>query len=115
MWEGLASPSLTQISFLTLILLWAMECQHGLEYFQVVRGCCLMSSFGKDFHFSKFMVVLGAVVGDFDIVSLTLGEDSGLATICTLYLFVEMSFLLLLVAFASPLARGLVLGWVGLD
>ena len=36
MWEGLASPFLVQIGFLTLILLWAMEFQHGLEYFQVV-------------------------------------------------------------------------------
>ena len=65
--------------------------------------------------FSKFIVVLGAAVDICMIILLALWVDSGLATTCTLYLFVGMSFLLLSVAFASLLTRGLVLGWVGLD
>ena len=69
----------------------------------------------EGFPFSKFFVVLGAVVDICMIILLALGVDSGLATTCTLYLFVGMSFLLLSVAFASLLTRGLVLGWAGLD
>ena len=69
----------------------------------------------EGFPFSEFIVVLGAVVDDWMIMLLTLGVDLGLATTCTLYLYVGLCFLLLLVAFASLLTRGLVLGWMGLD
>ena len=65
--------------------------------------------------FSKYIVVLGATMNICVIILLALGVDSGLATTHTLYLFVGMSFLLLSVAFAFLLTRGLVLGWVGLD
>ena len=69
----------------------------------------------EGFPFSKFIVVLGAVVDGCMIVLLSLGMDLGLATTHTLYLFVGMSCLLLLAAFASLLTGGLVLYWVGLD
>ena len=61
--------------------------------------------------FSKFIVVLGAVVDIHVIIFLALGVDSGLDTTCTLYLFVGMSLLLLSVAFAFLLTRG----WAVLD
>ena len=92
---------------------------HGMPacvgIFSSGRGCCLISFLGKDFPFSKFIVVLGAVVHMCMIILVALGVDSGLAITHTLYLFVGMSFLLLLVAFASLLTRGLVLGWAGID
>ena len=69
----------------------------------------------EGFPFSKFIVAIGAVVGICMVILLALGVDSGLATTCTLYLFVGMSFLLLSVAFASLLTRWLLLGWMGLD
>ena len=70
----------------------------------------------EGFPFSKFIVVLGAVVDVCVIVLLTLGVDLGLAITCTLYLLVGMSFLLLPVAFTSLLTRGvgIRLDWSGL-
>ena len=110
MWEGLFSPFLIQIGSLILTLLQAMECQHGLEYFQVIRLLLLDELPWKGFPFCKFTVVLGAVVDICMMILLALGVDSGLATTHTLYLFVGMSFLLLSVAFTSLLTRGLVTG-----
>ena len=49
----------------------------------------------EGFPFSKFIVVLGAVVDACMIILLALGMDSGLATTHTLYLFVGMNVLLL--------------------
>ena len=69
----------------------------------------------EGFPFSKFSVVLGAVVDVCMILLLVLGVDSGLATTHTLYISVAMSFLLLSVAFAFLLTRGLVMGWADLD
>ena len=68
----------------------------------------------EGFPFSKFIVVLGAIVDVCMIILLALGVDSGLAT-THLYLFVGKSFLLLSVTFASLLTRGLVTGQAGLD
>ena len=67
------------------------------------------------FSFTQFIGVLGAVMGGCVVILLVLGVDSGLATTCTLYLFVGTSFLLLSVAFVSLLTRGLELGWADLD
>ena len=67
------------------------------------------------FSISELIVTLGAVLGGCMVILLVLGVDSGLATTHTVYLYLEMSFLLFSVVFVSFCTRGLVLGWAGLD
>ena len=50
-----------------------MECQHGLEYFQVVRGLLFDELPWEGFPFSKFIVVSGAVVDVCMVILLALG------------------------------------------
>ena len=69
----------------------------------------------EGFAFSEFTGAQGAVMGGCMIMLLVLGVAWGVATTHTLYLFVEMSFHLLSVAFVSVLTWWLVLGWAGLE
>ena len=71
--------------------------------------------FPWNFPFPKFIMVMGMVLGICVVALLALGLDMGLATTCTLYLLVGISFHLLSLVFVPLLTKGLVLAWAGLD
>ena len=71
--------------------------------------------FPWNFPFSKVIMVMGMVSSVCMVMLFALRVGTGLATTCTLYLLVGISFLLLSLVFVPLLTSGLVLGWVGLD
>ena len=72
--------------------------------------------FSWSFPFSKFIFVIGMVMGICVVMlsALAVGVCMGLATTHTLYHLVGINFLLLSFVFVPLLTKGLVLGWTGL-
>ena len=75
----------------------------------------LWGGFPCNFPFSKFIIVMGMVLGICVVLLFALGLDMGLAIMHTLYLLVGISFLLFSLVFVPLLTNGLMLGWAGLD
>ena len=68
--------------------------------------------FTWNFPFSKFIIVMGMVSGVCLVAVLALGVGTGLATTCTLYLLVGISFLFLSFDFCPSSERGFG-AWLG--